>query len=152
MDANFFFSQGLREVIERLRAASHHVEKVRVGPVDRIPKDSDEFGLRDVAFDFSGGPRFVKVGMGRFTDGFFARATSEQVLISSDIGHSVGCVLLLLRGEKVGFLHRAHVDLRVLLEVIIECCSPRLHRAYYEKVRHRHGLSSIVSTMDTGVH
>ena len=150
VDTNSFFLQGLREVIERLRTASHHVEEVRVGPVDRIPKDGDESGLRDVASDFSSGSRVVKVGMGRFTDGFLARGTSEQLLICSDVGHSVGCVILLLRGEKVGFLDRAHVDLRVLLEVIIECCSPRLHRAYDEKVRHRHGLHPLISTIDTG--
>src|SRR5215203_1134274 len=46
--------QGLREVIERLRTASYHVEEVRIDPIDRISKDGDEFGLRDVASDFSG--------------------------------------------------------------------------------------------------
>jgi len=77
MDANFFL-QGLREVIQRLRTASHHVEEMRVGPVDRIPKDGDEFGLRDVASDFSGSPHFVKVGMGRFTDGFLPEAPPNR--------------------------------------------------------------------------
>jgi hypothetical protein len=44
--------------------------------------------------------------------------------------------------KKERLLARAHVDLRVLLQVVVEGGRPRFLRAYYEEVGHHHRIIS----------
>ena len=47
--------------------------------------------------------------------------------------------------EEERFFDGAHVDLRVLVEVLVERGRPRLLGAYYEEVGHRHLITSPAS-------
>src|ERR687896_588780 len=58
-------------------------------------------------------------------------------LASYDLAFGIHLVV-----EEERLFDGAHVDLRVLVEVMVERGRPRLLRAYYEEVGHRHLVTS----------
>ncbi len=139
------------EVREGLLAVPDLVQKLRVGPLDGIPQDGDQPRLRHVVLYARGSLLAVEVQGRRLADNLLVRHPLEQRLVGVEardglsprfpVARTPEVRLLALEGEELGLLDRAHEDLRVLVQVVVERGRPGLGRPYHEKVGHLHAPS-----------
>src|SRR5215203_2384407 len=140
-----FRLQSLSEATERFATDLYAVQKIGVRPIGRVAKDRDEPGVGDRALDEARGSGTIQVRCGGLADGSLVCGTIEKGLVLCEVPYRDApaarpAEFRVHALKEMWFLAGAHVDLRVLVEVMVERGRPRLLRAYYEEVGHRHAF------------
>src|SRR5215210_1608417 len=129
------------------------MQVARERPLYGVAEDSDELSLWYVVLYPARSLRAVEVQRRSLPYNLLIAHPTKQRPIGIYVGDGLAVHVrvvvgpaevrrLALHSEELGLFHGAHVDLRVLLEVVVERGGSGLSGAYDEEVRHRHRLIS----------